>query len=84
MALALAFGLARVAVSIFSVLTVGVMPWITSGGVIGNRPFVGLQIMLEPRFLLFQLVTGFLGGAIAGWVSAAVYNKVVARRAQAV
>ena len=81
MALALAFGVARVAVSIFSILTVAVMPWVTSGGVLAGRPS-GLYMMLEWRFLLFNLVTGFLGGAIAGWVSAVVYNKVIARKTQ--
>ena len=81
LALALAFGVARVFVTIFTVLTMGAMPWVTSGGTVGSAPFVGFHLMLEWRFLLFQIVFGFLGAAIGGALAAVIYNGVIARKA---
>lgn len=82
MALALAFGVAKVAVFIFSTLAISTMPWITTIGMF-RSPFPRLPFMLDYRFVLFQIVIGFVGGAIAGWLSAVIYNKVIARGGQA-
>lgn len=82
MALALAFGVAKVVVSVFSVVVIGAIPWLTSSGRVGDSTFIAVHFT-DYRFILFQLVLGFLGGAIAGALSAVIYNKVIARNAQA-
>jgi hypothetical protein len=79
-ALALAFGVAKVVVTIFTFLTIRAMPWIMAGGR-GTVHFFGGFAYGWTTLILFQVVIGFLGGAIAGWLSAVIYNKVIARNA---
>jgi len=94
-ALALAFGAAGVVVAIlFSAVmgaTWGMMGggagggWMGGGwmhGSVGGGPGYGGSMMGGGfGFLVYALVWGFLGGALAGGVSASVYNYVVARNA---
>jgi hypothetical protein len=80
MALALAFGVAKVAVSIFSLLVVA--SGMSSIAMQGRVPFMGFHF-LGYGFVLYELVMAFIGGAIAGALAAVVYNKVIARSAHA-
>ena len=88
LALALAFGVAGLVVAVvFAALmggTWGVMGsnagWMH--GSVGSGPAYGWSMMGGGPGLIFAaLVCGFLGGALAGGVSAAVYNNVVGRSA---
>jgi hypothetical protein len=80
MALALAFGVAKVAVSIFSLLVVA--SGISSIAIQGRVPFMGFHF-IGYGFALYELVIAFIGGAIAGALAALIYNKVIARGTQA-
>ncbi len=78
-ALALAFGVAKVAVTIFSILGGAVTMWTIR--MPGGPPLTGMYAMLGFRFVAYGVIFGFLGGAIAGALAAVVYNKVIARSA---
>ena len=87
-ALALAFGVAGFALAIVFTSVMGGM-WGMMGstagwmhGSAGTGPAYGWSMMGGgPGFILSALVCGFLGGALAGGVSAAVYNNFVERSA---
>ena len=82
LALALAFGVAKLAVTVLTTLGIAVWQQITMGSGYGGHPFSLFSAMGWP-FLTLQVVMSFVGGAIAGALAAVVYNKVIARRAQA-
>lgn len=87
-ALALAFGIAGLVVAIVFATVMGGM-WGMMGsnagwmhGSVGIGPAYGGSMMGGGTGFIFSaLVCGFLGGALAGGVSAAVYNNVVGRSA---
>lgn len=87
-ALALAFGIAGLVVAIVFAAVMGGM-WGMMGsnagwmhGSVGTGPAFGGSMMGGgPGFIFSALICGFLGGALAGGVSAAVYNNVVRRSA---
>ena len=87
LALALAFGVAGFVVAIvFAAVmggTWGMMGsntgWMHGSAGVGS-PYGG-SMMGGPGFIFAALGCGFLGGAVAGAVSAAVYNNVVGRSA---
>ena len=89
-ALAIAFGVAGVLVSVLfgGVMgaTWGMMGGGTAGGwmhgSVGGGPGYGSSMMGGGLgFMGYALVFGFLGGALAGGVSASVYNYVAGRNA---
>jgi hypothetical protein len=88
-ALAIAFGVAGVVVVILFGAVMGAM-WgmIGSGsmmgtggmhGTVGGGPGYGSMMGSGPGFFVYAVICGFLGGAIAGLVSAWVYNSALAR-----
>ncbi len=88
MALALAFGVAGFAVAIvFGAVMGGMWGMGASGagwmhGSVGGGPAYGGTMMGGGAgFLFLALVCGLLGGALAGGVSASVYNYVVRQNA---
>lgn len=81
LALALAFGVARIVVSIFSFLTIPAMSSIRTG-ILGIPSFGGYTFPWVQIFL-FDAVIGFIAAAVGGALAAVIYNKVIARRAQA-
>lgn len=83
MALALAFGVAKLAVTVLSMLGIAAWQQITMGSGYGGHSFMTLFNAMGWPFLGLQVVIGFAGGAIAGALAAVVYNKVIARKAQA-
>jgi len=89
-ALTLAFGVAGLLVAIvFGALMGGA--WGMMGGNAGwmhgsagaGPAYGGSMMGGAPGFVFSALICGFLGGALAGGVSAAVYNNVVGRGARA-
>jgi hypothetical protein len=87
-ALALAFGVAGFVVAfVFAAAMGGVHGMMGSNagwmhGSVSTGPAYGGSMMGGGSgFIVAALVCGFLGGALAGGVSATVYNKIVARSA---
>ena len=87
-ALALAFGVAGLVVAlVFAAAMGGVWGMMGSNagwmhGSAGNGPAYGGSMMGGgPVFIFSVLVCGFVGGALAGGVSAVVYNNLVGRSA---
>ncbi len=86
LALALAFGAAKVIVGIFtyaaSILTI----WSISATRYGIlAPSWGMHATFSLQFILVQLlVFGFLGGALAGALAAVIYNNVISKRSSAI
>jgi hypothetical protein len=86
-ALALAFGVAGAVIVILLAAVMGGMSGMMHGGgagwmhgSVGSGPGYGGPMMAGGLgFFASALVCGFLGGALAGGVSAAVYNNVVGR-----
>ena len=87
-ALALAFGVAGLVVAIvFAAAMGGTWGMMSSSagwmhGSAGTGPVYGGSMLGGgPGFVFLALACGFLGGALAGGVSAAVYNNIVGRSA---
>jgi|SRR5665213_3811008 len=87
-ALAIAFGVAGVVEVILFGMVMGAMWGVMGGGsamgggwMHGGGPVYGQGSMMSGGlgFFLYAVICGFIGGAVAGWVSAWVYNNVVAR-----
>ncbi|HEV2740846.1 MAG TPA: hypothetical protein VGU66_19980 [Candidatus Elarobacter sp.] len=87
-ALALAFGVAGLVIVILFAAVMGGMSGMTHGGGAGwmhgsagiGPGYGGAMMAGGLGFFVSALVCGFLGGALAGGVSAAVYNNVVGGR----
>ena len=87
LALALAFGVAGLVVAIVFSAVMGGM-WGTMGsnagwmhGSEGTGPAYGGSMLGGGPGFVSAILCGFLGGALAGGVSAAVYNNIVGRSA---
>jgi hypothetical protein len=87
-ALTLAFGVAGLVVAIVFAAVMGGMWGMMGGnggwmhGSVGTGPAYGGSMMGGGAAFIFSaMVFGFLGGALAGSVSAAVYNNIVGRSA---
>jgi hypothetical protein len=87
LALAVASGMAGVALVLLSEAVMGAMWGMAGGGgsygpgsmmgAYGSRTMMGGGF----GFLIYAVVVGFVGGAFAGAVIAATYNNLVARKA---
>ena len=87
MALALAFGVAGLVLAVAFSAFMGGM-WGTMGGgagwmhgSFGGGPTYGGSMMGGGAGFLFSAFCGFFAGALAGWLSATVYNYAVRRNA---
>jgi hypothetical protein len=92
-ALAIAFGVAGVVGVILFGMVMGAMwgvmgggsamggGWMHGGWMHDGGSVYGQGSMMSDGlgFFLYAVICGFVGGAVAGWVSAWVYNNVVAR-----
>ncbi|HET9392560.1 MAG TPA: hypothetical protein VFO29_03395 [Candidatus Rubrimentiphilum sp.] len=80
-ALALAFGVAKVVVTVFTILSFSVSRWSLFGRV--PPPFLGGFDRTWFTISLYEVVVGFVAAAIGGALAAVVYNKVIAKGTQA-
>ncbi len=87
-ALALAFGVTGVLLSVLFGAIMGATWGMMGGGsgwmhgsVAGGPGYGGSMMGGGLGFFAYALVCGFLGGALAGGVSASIYNYVIGRNA---
>lgn len=84
LALAVAFGVAGIALVVLSGAVMGATWGMMGTGAFANGSMMGSGGTMMGGglgMMIYALVVAFLGGALVGGVTAAIYNNIVARRA---